>query len=84
MNRKFGWSYPPGAANDPNAPYNQVEEMDYTTMEFDNADEAWNWLDEHKFIDLFKGFKFKDGDGNEAILSKRTNKIWEIIVIPNE
>jgi hypothetical protein len=20
---KFGWSYPPGAANDPNAPYNQ-------------------------------------------------------------
>jgi hypothetical protein len=22
---KFGWSYPPGAANDPNAPYNQVD-----------------------------------------------------------
>lgn len=21
----FGWSYPPGAANDPNAPYNQTE-----------------------------------------------------------
>ena len=21
----FGWSYPPGAANDPNAPYNQVD-----------------------------------------------------------
>lgn len=21
----FGWSYPPGAANDPNAPYNQQE-----------------------------------------------------------
>jgi hypothetical protein len=21
----FGWSYPPGAANDPNAPWNQVE-----------------------------------------------------------
>jgi len=26
MNRSiFGWSYPPGAANDPNAPYNQVD-----------------------------------------------------------
>lgn len=23
MTSKFGWSYPPGAANDPNAPYNQ-------------------------------------------------------------
>jgi hypothetical protein len=22
---KFGWSYPPGAANDPNAPWNQDE-----------------------------------------------------------
>ena len=22
---KFGWSYPPGAANDPNAPYNQTD-----------------------------------------------------------
>jgi hypothetical protein len=22
---KFGWSYPPGAANDPNAPYNQSD-----------------------------------------------------------
>ena len=22
---KFGWSYPPGAAGDPNAPWNQVE-----------------------------------------------------------
>ena len=21
----FGWDYPPGAANDPNAPYNQVD-----------------------------------------------------------
>ena len=21
----FGWSYPPGAANDPSAPYNQVD-----------------------------------------------------------
>ena len=28
MNGKFGWSYPPGAAEDPHAPYNQddVEE----------------------------------------------------------
>jgi len=26
----FGWSYPPGAANDPNAPWNRVEwEEDY-------------------------------------------------------
>lgn len=24
MRNKFGWSYPPGAANDPNAPYNQT------------------------------------------------------------
>lgn len=23
---KFGWSYPPGAANDPNAPYNQNDD----------------------------------------------------------
>lgn len=23
MSRLFGWSYPPGAASDPNAPYNQ-------------------------------------------------------------
>ena len=23
---KFGWSYPPGAANDPYAPYNQTDE----------------------------------------------------------
>ena len=22
----FGWDYPPGAANDPNAPYNQVDD----------------------------------------------------------
>ena|SRR5262245_53047365 len=22
---QFGWSYPPGAANDPNAPWNQVD-----------------------------------------------------------
>ena len=26
---KFGWSYPPGAADDPMAPYNQVDEGDY-------------------------------------------------------
>lgn len=26
MNGKFGWSYPPGAANDPMAPYNQQED----------------------------------------------------------
>ncbi len=25
MSRLFGWSYPPGAANDPFAPYNQVD-----------------------------------------------------------
>lgn len=25
MGRKFGWRYPPGAANDPNAPYNQPD-----------------------------------------------------------
>jgi len=25
MSNIFGWSYPPGAANDPNAPYNQDE-----------------------------------------------------------
>ena len=25
MSRKFGWSYPPGAANDPAAPYNMEE-----------------------------------------------------------
>lgn len=25
---KFGWSYPPGAANDPFAPYNQDESLD--------------------------------------------------------
>lgn len=24
----FGWSYPPGAENDPNAPYNQREPID--------------------------------------------------------
>jgi hypothetical protein len=23
----FGWSYPPGAADDPNAPYNQADEQ---------------------------------------------------------
>jgi hypothetical protein len=23
----FGWSYPPGAANDPNAPYNQTDDV---------------------------------------------------------
>lgn len=26
MRSMFGWSYPPGAANDPNAPYNQGDE----------------------------------------------------------
>jgi hypothetical protein len=26
MTGKFGWSYPPGAANDPMAPYNQQED----------------------------------------------------------
>lgn len=25
---KFGWDYPPGAANDPNAPYNQDADDD--------------------------------------------------------
>lgn len=25
MRSIFGWSYPPGAANDPSAPYNQVD-----------------------------------------------------------
>lgn len=29
MNGKFGWSYPPGAANDPMAPYNQVEDDEH-------------------------------------------------------
>ena len=28
MNGIFGWSYPAGAANDPNAPYNQEEVPD--------------------------------------------------------
>ena len=26
----FGWSYPPGAANDPYAPWNQTEALDIT------------------------------------------------------
>lgn len=29
----FGWDYPPGAENDPNAPYNQVDEDDIETCE---------------------------------------------------
>jgi hypothetical protein len=29
MNGKFGWSYPPGAANDPMAPYNQQEDDEH-------------------------------------------------------
>lgn len=28
----FGWSYPPGAENDPNAPYNQPDYDDYTII----------------------------------------------------
>ncbi|MGI9569614.1 MAG: hypothetical protein ACR2PH_07745 [Desulfobulbia bacterium] len=30
---KFGWSYPAGAANDPNAPYNQEEILDNSFLE---------------------------------------------------
>lgn len=30
---KFGWSYPPGAANDPNAPWNQEEIEDNSDFE---------------------------------------------------
>ena len=29
----FGWDYPPGAANDPNAPYNQKDPDDCPTCE---------------------------------------------------
>lgn len=28
MRNVFGWDYPPGAANDPEAPYNQTDEED--------------------------------------------------------
>ncbi len=35
---KFGWSYPPGAAGDPNAPWNQEEIEDNTDFEEQFAD----------------------------------------------
>ena len=34
---KFGWSYPPGAENDPNAPYNQdYDDSEESTIETDS------------------------------------------------
>ena len=35
---KFGWSYPPGAANDPSAPYNQEEVADNSDFKEQFAD----------------------------------------------
>ena len=44
----FGWSYPPGAANDPNAPYNQDADWGLDMEELRKALEAhdtgkWDW-----------------------------------------
>lgn len=36
----FGWSYPPGAENDPNAPYNQPDYDDYNIVKLDHGKQA--------------------------------------------
>lgn len=41
----FGWSYPPGAATDPNAPYNQVDNV--TKLQED----VWALLEKAGFSD---------------------------------
>lgn len=45
---KFGWSYPPGAANDPNAPYNQDDDWGLDLEALKEALDAhntgkWDW-----------------------------------------
>jgi hypothetical protein len=38
----FGWSYPAGAENDPNAPYNQPDPIEDTDEFQDKKLEMWN------------------------------------------
>ena len=42
----FGWSYPPGAENDPNAPYNQDDEGE-ELGEDENYEPGDTWDDEN-------------------------------------
>jgi hypothetical protein len=60
----FGWHYPPGAENDPNAPWNQPDgeykDCYLCGTEFEvNDDEPWTW-------DGFCSKKCRDEDENGA------------------
>jgi hypothetical protein len=41
---KFGWSYPPGAANDPHAPYNQSEDPSWYVTATRNAESIFRYF----------------------------------------
>lgn len=43
----FGWSYPAGAENDPNAPYNQEDLPE--TIDCPNCGEIAEWVDDDEF-----------------------------------
>lgn len=40
--RIFGWDYPPGAENDPRAPWNQVGDEDHCDRCGEELDEDWD------------------------------------------
>lgn len=55
MRNQFGWSYPPGAEHDPNAPYNQVEGCPHCGYQSCDCEEALDdeltddWLEDQAF-----------------------------------
>lgn len=47
---KFGWNYPPGAANDPNAPYNQTEPVECDECDGYYMEDGHEFMPEHGTI----------------------------------
>jgi hypothetical protein len=68
----FGWSYPPGAANDPYAPYNQVDGPDIVmlkecTIEARKEHQCYLCGETIKVGEQYRYFVYIDYDNNRKL-----------------
>lgn len=61
MTTKFGGSYPPGAANDPCAPYNQTGDPDWYVTATRNARKVFRYLGAKNWGDIYRAI-YKGSD----------------------
>lgn len=89
MMGKFGWWYPPGAANDPTAPYNQVDppeeyEVKLATARCYDCDEYLEGYAEDVGMDLWREHEGHDTMVETYTEVRRLNEDGEYEVVEGE